>query len=89
LGLVFTDQLIMGLIGFYRSTDYGVTFGINLNPGKNGYGILQLPINGDLYMITTTSPYNFDKSTNKGLSWTTISNAPTQQYPMLLTPCEV
>ncbi|HCA43139.1 MAG TPA: hypothetical protein DEP28_07795 [Bacteroidetes bacterium] len=63
-------------IGFYRSTDFGVTFGANLNPGKNGYGIIQLPINGDLYMITTTSPYNFDRSTNKGLSWSTVSNAP-------------
>lgn len=63
-------------IGFYRSTDFGVTFGANLNPGKNGYGIIQLPLNGDLYMITTTSPYNFDRSTNKGLSWTTVSNVP-------------
>lgn len=63
-------------IGFYRSTDFGVTFSANLNPGKNGYGIIQLPLNGDLYMITTTSPYNFDRSTNKGLSWTTVSNAP-------------
>ncbi|MBK8552610.1 MAG: T9SS type A sorting domain-containing protein [Ignavibacteria bacterium] len=25
-------------------------------------------------MITTTSPFNFDKSTNKGLTWTTVSN---------------
>lgn len=60
-------------IGFYRSTDKGLTFSSNLNPGKNGYNLAQ-SINGNLYMITTTPPYNFDKSTNKGLNWTTVSN---------------
>lgn len=65
-------------VGFYRSTNNGLTFSPNLNPGKNGYNLIQLP-NGDLYMITTTSPYNFDKSTNKGLTWTTISNSPPSQ----------
>lgn len=61
-------------IGFYRSTDYGLTFSSNLNPGKNGYGIYQHS-DGSIYMITTTSPYNVDKSTNKGLAWTTLGNA--------------
>ncbi|MEO6693572.1 MAG: T9SS type A sorting domain-containing protein [Ignavibacteria bacterium] len=66
-------------IGFYRSTDNGMTFSANLNPGKNGYNLFQNN-NGDVYMITTTSPYNFDRSTNKGLSWTTVSNtAPSQR----------
>lgn len=65
-------------IGFYRSTDFGLTFSSNLNPGKNGYNLFQRN-NGDLYMITTTSPYNFDKSTNKGLTWTTVSNLPQAQ----------
>lgn len=62
-------------IGVYRSTDFGVTFSANLNPNKNGYNLMQTS-NGNLYMVTTTSPYNFDKSTNKGLTWTTISNTP-------------
>lgn len=61
-------------IGVYRSTDYGATFGANLNPGKNGYNLLKVA--GSLYMITTTSPYNFDKSTDQGLTWVTQSNAP-------------
>ncbi len=66
-------------VGFYRSTDYGQSFSTNLNPGKNGFNLVQKP-NGDLYMITTTSPYNFDKSTDKGLTWTTGSNtAPSQR----------
>ncbi|MBX7046629.1 MAG: T9SS type A sorting domain-containing protein [Ignavibacteria bacterium] len=62
-------------IGFYRSTDGGTTFSQNLNPGKNGYNLWQKP-NGNLYMITTTSPYNFDKSTDRGLTWTTMGNMP-------------
>ncbi|HEX2786369.1 MAG TPA: T9SS type A sorting domain-containing protein [Ignavibacteria bacterium] len=62
-------------IGVYRSTDFGVTFSANLNPNKNGYNLTQTP-NGNLYMVTTTAPYNFDKSTNKGLTWTTVSNTP-------------
>lgn len=62
-------------IGVYRSTDFGVTFSTNLNPNKNGYNLMQTP-NGNLYMITTTAPYNFDRSTNKGLTWTTIANTP-------------
>jgi len=69
-------------IGFYRSIDYGLTFSDNLNPGKNGYNLYQRN-NGDIYMITTTSPYNFDKSTNKGLTWTTLSNLP--QVPRGIT----
>lgn len=62
-------------IGVYRSTDYGVTFSTNLNPNKNGYSLMQTP-NGNLYMVTTTAPYNFDRSTNKGLTWTTLGNLP-------------
>ncbi len=65
-------------IGFYRSSNSGQSFSENLNPGKNGYNLFQKP-NGDLYMITTTAPYNLDLSTNKGLTWTTISNLPSAQ----------
>ncbi len=66
-------------IGFYRSTDNGLTFSSNLNPGKNGYGLAQDDLNDVVYMITTTSPYNFDVSTNNGLSWTTTGNIPSAQ----------
>ncbi len=55
--------------GFYRSTDWGLTFSANLNP-YNIWGIVQ-KTNGNLYSITTSSTYNFDKSTNGGLNWTT------------------
>ncbi|MBS1492250.1 MAG: T9SS type A sorting domain-containing protein [Bacteroidetes bacterium] len=61
-------------IGFYRSTDAGATFGPNLNPGKNGYNFVQKS-DGTIYQVTTTSPYNVDKSTNQGLNWTTQGNA--------------
>lgn len=62
--------------GFYRSTDYGATFSDNLNPGKNGYAFTQEPYSGWLYIGTTTSPYNLDRSTDRGLTWTTTSNMP-------------
>lgn len=65
-------------VGFYRSTDYGLTFSINLNPGINGYNFVQAP-DGILYMITTTSPYVFSKSTNKGLTWNSPGNLPSAQ----------
>lgn len=65
-------------IGFYRSTDNGATFSNNLNPGKNGYNLAQSQ-SGTVYMITTTSPYNFDKSTDKGLTWTTLGNTSSGQ----------
>ncbi|MCB0721601.1 MAG: T9SS type A sorting domain-containing protein [Ignavibacteriae bacterium] len=61
-------------IGFYRSTDNGATFSSNLNSGKNGYSLFQNS-DGSLYLVTTTSPYNVDKSTNKGLTWATLGNA--------------
>ncbi len=61
-------------IGCYRSTDNGLTFSNNLNPGKNGYGLAHDDHNDIIYMITTTAPYNFDKSTNNGLTWTTMGN---------------
>jgi len=65
-------------VGFYRSTDYGLTFSANLNPGINGYNFVQAP-DGILYMITTTSPFAFSKSTNKGLTWTFPGNLPSAQ----------
>jgi hypothetical protein len=58
--------------GFYRSTDAGLTFSSDLN-SVNIWGIAQ-KTNGNLYTITTSSGYPFDKSTNGGLNWTTVSN---------------
>jgi hypothetical protein len=58
--------------GFYRSTDGGLTFSSNLNP-LNIWGILQKST-GFLYTITTSTGYEFDKSTNGGLNWTPMSN---------------
>jgi hypothetical protein len=72
-------------IGFYRSTDNGATFSQNLNPGKNGYNILQKP-DGTLYMISTTAPYNFDKSTNQGLTWSTMGNMPATMRGLTYSP---
>jgi len=63
-----------GGFGVYRSTNGGATFGPNTNPGKNGYNLLQY--GGAYYMITTTSPYNFDRSTDQGQTWVTLGNAP-------------
>ena len=62
--------------GFYRSTDGGLTFSSNLNP-FNIWGVAE-KLNGDLYTITTSSPYPFHKSTNGGLNWSmqcTLSSA--------------
>lgn len=58
--------------GFYRSTDAGLTFSADLNP-YNIWGVAERS-NGDLFTITTSTSYNFDKSTNGGLNWTTMSN---------------
>ena len=62
--------------GFYRSTDAGLTFSSNLNP-FNIWGVVE-KLNGDLYSITTSSPYPFHKSTNSGSNWSmqsTLSSA--------------
>ena len=58
--------------GFFISTDDGVTFGASTNPVKV-WEILQTSSNV-LYTASTSSPYPFDKSTDGGLTWTTMSN---------------
>lgn len=58
--------------GFFRSTDAGFNFSANLNP-FNIYGIVQKP-NGNIYTVSTSTGYPFDKSTNGGLNWTTMFN---------------
>jgi hypothetical protein len=62
-------------VGVYRSTDHGFTFSDNLLPNTNGYGLMQTP-NGDVYRITTTSPYTLAKSTDRGLNWSSLANLP-------------
>ena len=59
--------------GFYRSTDAGLTFSVNLNPTSKVWKVIQT-LNGDLFTVSTTSPYSVCKSTNNGLNWTTMSN---------------
>ena len=56
--------------GFYRSTDAGLTFSSSLNPTRV-WDIIQKS-NGDLFTVSTMSPYPLDKSTNGGLNWTTL-----------------
>lgn len=58
--------------GFYRSTDGGLSFSSNLNP-LNVWGIAE-KMNGNLYTITTSSPYPLSKSTDGGFNWVTASN---------------
>jgi len=58
--------------GFFISTDGGLTFGASTNPARI-WEILQTSSNV-LYTASTNSPYPFDKSTDGGLTWTTMSN---------------
>ncbi len=58
--------------GFFISTDGGITFGASTNPVRV-WEILQTSSNV-LYTATTNSPYPFDRSTDGGLTWTTMSN---------------
>ena len=60
--------------GFFISTDDGVTFGASTNSVKV-WEILQTSSNV-LYTATTSSPYPFDRSTDGGLTWTTMGNQP-------------
>ncbi|MBI5403351.1 MAG: T9SS type A sorting domain-containing protein [Ignavibacteriae bacterium] len=59
-------------LGFYRSTNAGLTFSANLNP-LNIWAILQKN-NHNLYTVTTSSGYPFSKSTDLGLNWSTVSS---------------
>jgi len=58
--------------GFFISTDGGLTFGASTNPFRI-WEILQTASNV-IYTVSTNSPYPFDKSTDGGLTWTTMSN---------------
>lgn len=70
--IIYAGSSSAGANGFFISTDGGLTFGtstLNLNIWQ----ILQ-PANGDLYTATTSSPYPFSRSTDGGLTWSTMSN---------------
>ena len=58
--------------GFFISTDGGLTFGSSTNPVRV-WEILQTNSNL-IYTCSTNSPNPFDKSTDGGLTWTTMSN---------------
>jgi hypothetical protein len=70
--IIYAGGSSTSLNGFFISTDGGVTFGASTN-SVNIWEILQTAGN-DLYIATTSSPYPFDKSTDGGLTWTTMSN---------------
>ena len=72
--IIYAGGSSTGLNGFFISTDDGVTFGASTN-SVNIWEILQTAGN-DLYIATTSSPYPFDKSTDGGLTWTTMGNQP-------------
>lgn len=70
--IIYAGGSSTGLNGFYISTDDGQTFGASTN-STNVWEILQTSTN-DLYTASTSSPYPFDKSTDGGLTWTSMSN---------------
>lgn len=72
--IIYAGSSSTSLNGFYRSTDGGLTFSSTLNP-VNIWAIIQRA-NGNLYTGSTSTGYPFDKSTNGGLNWATISNFP-------------
>ena len=70
--IIYAGGSSTSLNGFFISTDDGVTFGASTN-SVNIWEILQT-VGNDLYIATTSSPYPFDKSTDGGYTWTTMSN---------------
>jgi hypothetical protein len=70
--IIYAGGSSSSLNGFFISNDDGITFGASTN-SLNIWEILQTAGN-DLYIATTSSPYPFDKSTDGGLTWTTMSN---------------
>jgi photosystem II stability/assembly factor-like uncharacterized protein len=69
---IYAGSSSTSLNGFFISTDGGQTFGTSTN-SQNIWQILQTT-SDELYIATTSSPYPFDKSTDGGLTWTTMSN---------------
>jgi photosystem II stability/assembly factor-like uncharacterized protein len=72
--IIYAGGSSTSLNGFFISTDDGQTFGTATN-SVNVWEILQTSSN-EIYTATTTSPYPFDKSTDGGLTWTTLGFQP-------------
>ena len=72
--IIYAGASSTSLNGFFISTDDGVTFGTSTN-SVNVWEILQTSTN-EHYIATTSSPYAFDKSTDGGLTWTTMGYQP-------------
>jgi hypothetical protein len=70
--IVYAGSSSTGANGFFISTDGGLTFGSSTN-NVNVWEILQNS-SDLLYTVTTSSPYPFDRSTDGGQTWTTMSN---------------
>jgi hypothetical protein len=70
--IIYAGGSSTSLNGFFISTDGGQTFGTSTN-SVNIWEILQTSTN-EIYTAATSSPYPFDKSTDGGLTWTTMSN---------------
>ena len=72
--IIYAGASSTSLNGFFISTDDGLTFGSSTN-SVNVWEILQTSTN-EHYIATTSSPYAFDKSTDGGLTWTTMGYQP-------------
>jgi photosystem II stability/assembly factor-like uncharacterized protein len=72
--IIYAGASATSMNGFYISTDAGLTFGTSTN-SKNIFGIAEKS-NGNLFTVTTSSPYQFDKSTNGGQNWTSLYSFP-------------
>lgn len=71
---VYAGSSSTTLNGFFVSTDAGATFNGPYN-NVNVWEILQKQ-NGTLYTVSTSTGYPVDRSTDFGLTWTTIGNTP-------------
>jgi photosystem II stability/assembly factor-like uncharacterized protein len=70
---VGTASTTPGPNGFYRSTDWGATFSVNLNPNKSIYDI-SFRNQGEIFTVATTSPGFIDRSTDYGLTWNNLQS---------------
>ncbi len=71
---IYAGSSSASLNGFFISTDGGATFGAS-TISLNIWQILQTSSN-ELYIVTTSSPYAFNESTDGGLTWTAVGNLP-------------
>lgn len=62
-----------GTMGIFRSSNAGLNWSDNVNPGINCWGIVQKGPSV-LFSVTTTSGYPVSKSTNGGLNWFAVGS---------------